>query len=112
MSDYLYIYRGGANREGRSPEVMQQVMQQWMAWLGELKAQGHLKSSGEPLEDTGKVVRNKTMITDGPYAESKDLVGGFSIVTADSLEKAAELSAGCPIFEAGGLVEVRPIMGM
>jgi hypothetical protein len=110
MSDYLYLYRGG-DRE-RSPEDMQQVMQRWINWLGDLKAKGFLKNSGEPLEQSGKTVRNKTEISDGPYAEAKDLVGGFSIVTADSLQHAAELAEGCPIFEVGGVVEVRPIMEM
>jgi hypothetical protein len=108
MSDYLYLYRGG-NRTG-SPEDMQQVMQRWIAWIQDLQAKGFLKNAGEPLEDGGKVVRNRTTVTDGPYVESKDIVGGFSIITAESLDQAAELSSGCPIFDVGGIVEVRPVL--
>jgi hypothetical protein len=49
-------------------------------------------------------------ITDGPYAEAKDLVGGFSLIEARDLDEAAELSKGCPVLERGGSVEIRPIM--
>lgn len=110
MSDYLFLYRGGDSTG--SVEDMQQVMQKWVSWLQDLKSKGVLKNSGEPLEPTGKVVRERTIVMDGPFAESKDIVGGFSIVTADNLDQAAELAAGCPIFDVGGLVEVRPVMEM
>lgn len=111
MSDFLYLYRGG--QRSNSPQEGEQVMQKWVAWMKELGEKGHLKDRGQPLEDTGKVVRGKQkVVTDGPYAESKDLVGGFTLVTAKDLAQAAELSKGCPIFETGGLVEVRPVMEM
>ena len=110
MSDFIYLYRGGDSN--RTPEERQQTMQKWTAWLGDLGAKGKLKSGGEPLERTGKVVTKRTTITDGPYAEVKDLVGGYSIVTTKDIEEAAKLAEGCPIFDAGGFVEVRPIMQM
>jgi len=110
MSDYLFLYRGG-DRSG-SAEQRQQVMQRWIAWMQDLGAKGHLKEAGEPLEDAGKVVTNRTIVTDGPFAEMKDLVCGFTIVTANSLEQAAEIASGCPIFDAGGFVEVRPVLTM
>jgi hypothetical protein len=110
MSDFLYLYRGGDSTG--TPEQMQQSMQKWTTWLGDLGAQGKLKSGGEPLERTGKVVKKRTTITDGPYAEIKDLVGGYSIVQAKDIDEAAKLAAGCPIFDNGGFVEVRPIMQM
>jgi hypothetical protein len=110
MSDYLFLYRGGDS--SGSPEDMQKVMQKWISWMQDLAAKGVLKNRGEPLEATGKVVREKTIVTDGPFAESKDIVGGFSIVTADNLDQAAALAAGCPIFDVGGLVEVRPVFEM
>jgi hypothetical protein len=110
MNDFLFLYRGGKRPE--SPAQGQQVMQKWMDWLKDLGAKGHLKDPGHPLEQTGKVVRSRTAITDGPFAEAKDLVGGYSLVLADDLAQAVEISKGCPIFDAGGLVEVRPIMKM
>ena len=79
--------------------------------MKDLDDKGYLKNPGQPLERVGKVVagKNKT-ITDGPYAETKDIIGGFSIVQAKDLDQAAQLASGCPIIEAGGSVEVRPVM--
>ena len=110
MSDFIYLYRGGDSN--RTPEEMQKTMQKWTAWLGDLGAKGKLKSGGEPLERTGKVVTKRTTITDGPFAEVKDLVGGYSIVQTKDIDEAAKLASGCPIFDAGGFVEVRPIIQM
>lgn len=108
MSEFLYIYRG--SRRPADPQEGQQVMQKWMAWLEGLAKQGKIKDRGQPLEGTGKVLNGKATITDGPYAEAKDLVGGFSLIEARDLNEAAELAKGCPALERGGSVEVRPIM--
>jgi hypothetical protein len=111
MTDFVFLYRGGQRAD--SPEQSEKVMQKWMNWMNELGNQGHLKDRGQPLDETGKVVRGKDkVVTDGPYAESKDLVGGYTLIQAKDLSQAAELSKGCPIFESGGLVEVRPVMEM
>ena len=110
MSDFLYLYRGGDSNG--TPEQMQQSMQKWGAWLKDLGAKGHIKDQGNPLEATGKVVKKKTAITDGPYAEAKDVIGGYTLVQAKDISEAAKLAAGCPIFDSGGFVEVRPIMQM
>ncbi|HXM18886.1 MAG TPA: YciI family protein [Candidatus Tumulicola sp.] len=111
MSEFLYLYRGG--QRPSSPEQGEKEMQKWVAWLKELGAKGHIKDQGQPLDSTGKVVAGKQKtITDGPYAESKDVVGGYTLVEAKDLTHAAELSKGCPIFDSGGLVEVRPVMQM
>ncbi len=111
MSEFVYLYRGG-ERE-RSPERMQQRMQKWMAWFKELGEKGHIKDQGQPLERAGKLVRGKQKtVTDGPFAESKDVIGGYTLIEARDLEQAVELSKGCPIFEVEGAVEVRPVMKM
>jgi len=109
MSEYVFLYRGG--EAGRSPERMQQMMQKWMSWFKELDAKGHVKNQGHPLERSGKLVqgRQKTII-DGPFAEAKDVVGGYTLVEATDLEQAVEIAKGCPIFEVEGAVEVRPVM--
>lgn len=110
MSEFLFLYRGA--QRPTSPEQMQQIMQKWMAWFQDLAAQGKLVDRGQPLEPSGgKVVQATTKtVIDGPFAEAKDLIGGFSIVQADDLDEAAELAKGCPVLEVGGNVEVRPIM--
>ncbi|NUP10696.1 MAG: transcription initiation protein [Polyangiaceae bacterium] len=113
MADFLFIYRN-TDAEARqymgSPEAAQTSMKLWMAWMAELEAKGHLKSRGEPLERTGRVVTSK-QVTDGPYAEAKDIVSGFSLITAKDEAEAAELAKGCPVLRGGsGSVEVRPVM--
>ena len=110
MSEFLYLYRGGERQQ--TPAAMQQEMQRWMTWLKELGEKGHVKNPGHPLDRTGKVVSGKAKsVTDGPFAE-KDMVGGYTVIEAADLAQAAELSKGCPIFDNGGQVEVRPIMKM
>ena len=116
MSQFLYLYRmtEAARQDNMgTPERAQQSMQRWMAWMKELDAQGHLKDRGQPLEMTGKVVRGQDKgVTDGPFTEAKDLVGGFTLIEARDIDQAVELSRGCPILEGGGSVEVRPVMKM
>jgi len=114
MASFLYVFRG--NRSGMtptaSPQEMQQLMQKWRNWIEQLTRSGNFKA-GEPLEPTGKVIRGRTkIVTDGPYAEAKDVVGGYLLIDARSLDEAVELSRGCPVFENDGSVEVRPIQQM
>jgi hypothetical protein len=116
VSQFLFLYR--MNPEERqaamgTPERAQQNMQRWMAWMKELDAKGHLKDRGQPLEQTGRIVRGQQKtVTDGPFAETKDVIGGFSVVEAKDIDEAVSLSQGCPILQGGGAVEVRPVMRM
>jgi hypothetical protein len=89
---------------------MQKTTEKWMAWFKHLGENGHIKDPGHPLEHTGKVVKGKQKaVIDGPYAEAKDVIGGFTVIEAKDLAQATELSKGCPILDVGGSVEVRPI---
>jgi hypothetical protein len=109
MSEYVFLYRGG--EVGTSPERAQQSIQKWMAWFKELGQKGHIKDQGQPLERSGRVVKGKQKnVTDGPFAEAKDIVGGYTLIEARDLEQAVELSKGCPILEVEGEVEVRPVL--
>jgi hypothetical protein len=113
MSQFVYLYRGGSRPE--SPAEGEQVMQRWVAWFQDLAAKGHIADRGQPLEREGKVVRrngNSRAVTDGPYPESKDIIGGYTLIEAKDLAEAAELAGGCPILDRDGLVEVRPVMLM
>ena len=109
MSEFVFLYRGGS-REG-SPEQMQQVLQKWMAWFKDLADKGHLKDRGQPLDRAGKVVKGaQKTVTDGPFAEAKDVIGGYTLIEARDLDEAVELSKGCPILQREGAVEVRPVL--
>ena len=110
MSEFVFLYRNG---EKMSADTMQQQMSKWATWMKELADQGFLKNAGHPLERSGKLVRGKERtVTDGLFAEAKDVIGGYSLVEAKDLDHAVELSKGCPIFHTGGGVEVRPAMKM
>jgi len=113
MSEFLYLYRIGAEAQREAmgtPAHAEKSMKVWLAWMRELEQDGHLKSPGQPLELTGKVVGGKQRaVTDGPFVEVKDLVAGFTLIEARDLDEAVRLSVGCPILEGGGSVEVRPI---
>lgn len=112
MANFMLIFRGG-DSPGDSPEQMQQHMQRWFAWFDGLTKSGVYKGQGAPLEPGGKVVRGaRKTVSDGPFAESKDLVGGYAIVEARDLEAAVEIARGCPTYEKGGAVEVRPVRAM
>jgi hypothetical protein len=115
MSDFVFLFRStmeGQQAAMGTPEAAQKSLQTWLAWIRELEAKGNLKSPGQPLEPGGKVVRKDKMITDGPYAEVKDLVLGYMVVTARDLDEAAALAEGCPLVLGGGNVEVRPVRVM
>ena len=114
MAKFMYLFRvRHAGWKPASPEEMQRRMKAWMGWIEELKKDGHLVSTGERLDGGGKVVRGKAKaVTDGPYAETKDTIGGYMVVEAEDLAQAVELSHGSPIFESEGSVEIRPIVPM
>ena len=113
MKEFMYLFRGGdAVRAQQSPEAMQEHMQKWGAWMEGLAKAGQLVA-GLPLNKEGKVVAKAgKVITDGPFTEGKEVVGGYLIVKAKDLDDATELSKGCPIYEHNGSTEVREIMPM
>jgi hypothetical protein len=113
VTKFLFVYRNSGESYGTmSPEEMQQMLQRWNAWITEGLRQGWMLEAGDALKKEGRVVNAKKVISDGPFIEIKEIVGGFSIVQADTLDAAAELAKGCPIFLGGGSVEVRPLQGL
>ena len=114
MAQFMFIFRGGgyAASQPFSPTEVQAHLAKWNAWSERLVAEGKL-ASGDALTHppSGKTLRGRDkVVTDGPYAESKDLVSGILVVNAGSLDQATEIARGCPIFEHDGSVEVRPVM--
>ena len=94
---------------GLSPEEMQKNMEAWGTWIKGLAEKGKFVS-GEPLGKESKVIKGtKKVVTDGPFAEAKELVGGYLIVNAADINEAAELAKGCPIYDVNGVTEVRDI---
>src|SRR5260370_10353355 len=109
MSEFTFLFRGRGDAS-LSPEQRQRHLEKWLEWFKDLGEKGHVKDPGHPLEETGKVVKGKEKdVNDGPYAEAKDVVGGYMLIEANDLPHAAELATDCPILDAGGSVEVRPV---
>ncbi len=106
----LLLYDREDSFNEMSPEDMQNEIGEHMKWIEKL---GDHYDSGEALLQNAKTIKGKSkIVTDGPYIESKELMGGFYIIKADSLEEAAELAKNCPTLELGGSVEVREVMEM
>lgn len=113
MKDFLFVFRNDYKSVPQgSPEEMQAAMKKWMDWMGGIAAQNKLADRGNILGSAGKVVKPGNVVTDGPYSEIKELIGGYIMVKTHSIEDAAEIAKGCPIFETGGNVEIRPIVPM
>ena len=111
MSDYLLLFRGGdAKTMRKTHEKWQEHMQKWMTWMGSLNEQGKFVSA-QPLAESGKTITgNKKIVSDGPFMEGKEMVGGYLICKANDYTEALEISQGCPILEFDdGVVEVREI---
>jgi hypothetical protein len=112
MAKFLFVYRGTPEGSRKmSPEEMQQVMHKWSTWIGEAMKKGWMVDPGDALTDEGRVVRTK-VVSDGPFVEAKEIVGGYSIVEASSIDAASELAKGCPGLLYGGSVEVRALAGL
>ena len=111
MNRYVFVFRGGAVvHKELAPAELGAHLQKWMAWVGELGKKGQAEPGGARLQLSGKTVRGTTKaVTDGPFAEAKDLVTGTLVIKAPTLEAATEVAKDCPIYEYDGSVEVRPI---
>ena len=108
---YMLIFHGTDWYKGLSPEQMQQVADRWMAWFNGLKAEGRC-IAGNPLEPQGRIVSGKNkIVSDGPFAESKETIGGYFLLTVGSMDEAVEIAQQCPGLPHGIRVEVRPVAG-
>ena len=107
---FMLLLRGGISNRELSPEQLKAQIERYMNWIDSLRKKDHFLA-GEPLDEEGKLLsgHNAETVTDGPFAESKEAIGGYFIISARDLAAAVEISKGCPIFANGGTVEVRPI---
>ena len=114
MKEFLLVFRRDAVGSDipMSPEQMQAMMKPWQDWMGSIAAQNKMVNPGNRLEANGKVVKPNHIITNGPYVEIKEAIGGYIIIRANSLDEAADISKDCPILQVGGSVEVRALVPM
>ena len=111
MQDFILIFRNEKPDGDQMPseEQMQAQMKPWQEWIAGIAAQGKFTGTNRLLP-LGKTIKANKVITDGPYVEAKEMIGGYLIVKANSLGEAVDLAKGCPIYAFGGNVEVRGVM--
>jgi hypothetical protein len=112
-SDYMLLFRGTNWDKGLSPEEVQRVVADWYKWFDGLIQDGRA-IDGRPLLEEGKIVSGKKgrSVADGPFAESKEAIGGYFYLKVSSIEEAVEIAQQCPALEYGAEVEVRPVAPM
>ena len=109
-SKYLLLFRGNDWDKGLSPEQLQKVVSDWVAWFDWLTQEGKCQG-GHPLQEEGKLVSgtNGRIVVDGPFAESKEAIGGYFYLQVGDIDEAVEIAKQCPGLEYGCIVEVRPV---
>ena len=111
MKEFLLIFRGGEDMSTmrESPEKYQKQLMKWKTWMENLGKSGKFVG-GHPLAGGGTVIKGgKKVVTDGPFIEGKEIVGGYILIKANDMPDAVEISKECPIFDTGGIVEVREV---
>jgi hypothetical protein len=111
MKEYLFLFRGGdGSTLQKNSEAWQAHMQKWMEWMRGL-AERNVLIGAQPLDTSGRqITGNKKIITDGPFMEGKEMVGGYLMCKAASYDNAVEIAKNCPILEfTDGIVEIRQI---
>lgn len=111
MNEFMMIFRSETTPEAKlSPEQLQEIFSQWQHFIGGIAAQGKLVSKGNRLGTEGKTLKPNNVVTDGPYVEIKEMLSGYIVIKAASIDEALTLAKECPILSIGGNVEVRNIM--
>src|SRR5438093_3515547 len=110
QNGYMLLFRGTDWDKDLSPEEIQKMVTRWYAWFERLTQEGKCKA-GHPLEREGRIVSGRTgrTVADGPFAESKEAIGGYFLLQVDDLDEAVEIAKACPVLEYGSTVEVRPV---
>jgi len=107
---FMLLFVGMDWHKGISPEQMQKVADDWMAWFQRLTEQGKAVS-GHPLAFDGKSISGKNAtVTDGPFAEAKEAIGGYFMLDVTTMDEAVAIARQCPGLPFGAKVEVRPVL--
>jgi hypothetical protein len=109
QNGYMLLFRGNAWLKNLSSEDKQKVTNEWMAWFRRLMNEGRA-IAGNPLESEGKIVSGKNrVVSDGPFAESKEAIGGYFLLDVATMDEAVAIAQECPGLPYGARVEVRPV---
>jgi hypothetical protein len=106
-AEYLVISRGQWDKTFSRDEI-QNAIDQFYTWLDRLVNEGRIKP-GQRLTYEGKTIVRQNMITDGPFGESKEVIGGYWVILATDLDEAVQIAKGNPCLDCGMFLEIRPI---
>jgi hypothetical protein len=113
VPNFLFVYRSQPFDMSKvSPEQMQQSMDRWSKWIGQGFAEGWMLDAGDALLPEGRIVNRDRVVTDGPFVESKEVVGGYSVIKAASFDEAITHAKTCPNVTEGGSLEIRQMAGL
>ncbi len=112
MKEFVLLFRqANTDNSETTPAEKQIIMKRWDDWIGGIAAQGKFGSMCNRLSSQGKVLKAGGIITDGPFVEVREALGGFIVVKAEDLDEATTLAHGCPAVDCNGSVEIRPFIG-
>ncbi|MEO8769152.1 MAG: YciI family protein [Ferruginibacter sp.] len=110
MDEFVLIFRHEDGSKVASPEQIQQWMKQTRNWMGGIAAQNKLVGGNGLSFENAKIVGHNNVVTNGPFGDIKETLGGFIIIKADSIDEAVEFAKGSPVLQGeGNTVEVRKI---
>lgn len=109
MNEFLIvIHRDLVSKDASpSPQQMQEAIKPFQDWIGGIAAQNKLVSPPKRWDLGGKVIKQNSVVTDGPYAEIKESIGGLILIRANDYDEAVEIAKGYPVLKWGAVVEVR-----
>ena len=103
----MLLFRRDITAKELSPGQMQEIGKKWWTWRSELESGNKIVASGNRLSKAGRVVKENNVVTDGPYAEIKEMLAGYMILRSENFDEAVAIARACPILLQGGNVEVR-----
>jgi len=104
-NEFVFLFRQPVSNH--SPEMQKEIQKKWIDWVGSIAAQGKLANQGIHLAPQGSVLKAGGVVTDGPFVEIREILGGFIVVKADTIDDAITLAHGCPGLDEDGSVEIR-----
>ena len=110
MKDFALVFRQpNVDYSDISPKELELLLGKWKEWIGGLAAQGKFAGQNTRLMPEGKVLKAGGVVTDGPFVEIREMLGGLLVIKAEDLDEATTLAHGCPVLDRGGSVEIRQI---
>jgi len=110
MKDFALVFRQpNVDYSDISPKELESLLGKWKDWIGGISAQGKFNGQNTRLAPEGKVLKSSGVVTDGPFVEIREILGGILVVKAKDLDEATTLAHGCPVLDRGGSIEIRPI---